>query len=135
LLSGAAIAADRKKKSEKDSDEMCEAKVDEKLPEYERATARDREVAASLPGSGTRRVRRSNTKIEEVSRKRWWDDDGDGIGWEKGEVKKEEVEQIGELFAIKKSPKDNKEREVAELVTLMKQQKIHFPMLHLDVKK
>jgi hypothetical protein len=24
--------------------------------------------------------------------KRWWDDDGDGIGWEKGEVKKEEVE-------------------------------------------
>jgi hypothetical protein len=66
LLSGAAIAADRKKKSEKDSDEMCEAKVDEKLPEYERATARDKRSGHNLPGSGTRRVRRPNTKIEEV---------------------------------------------------------------------
>lgn len=31
-------------------------------------------------------------KDKEKKVKRWWDDDGDGIGWEKGEVKKEETE-------------------------------------------
>ena len=32
--------------------------------------------------------------------KRWWDDDGDGIGYEKGEVKKEQ----NELGEAKKKP-------------------------------
>lgn len=32
-------------------------------------------------------------KDKEKKVKRWWDDDGDGIGWEKGEVKKEETEK------------------------------------------
>jgi hypothetical protein len=31
-------------------------------------------------------------KDKEKKVKRWWDDDGDGIGYEKGEVKKEETE-------------------------------------------
>ena len=31
-------------------------------------------------------------KDKEKKVKRWWDDDGDGIGYEKGEVKKEEAE-------------------------------------------
>lgn len=30
-------------------------------------------------------------KDKEKKVKRWWDDDGDGIGWEKGEVRKEET--------------------------------------------
>jgi hypothetical protein len=95
---GAAIAADKKKKSEKDSDEMCEAKVDEKLPEHERATARDKRSGHNLPGSGTRRVRRSEHEERRGKPKRWWDDDGDGIGYEKGEVKKEEVEYLDEFL-------------------------------------
>lgn len=50
-----------------------------------------------------RRLRGEELEIDEAKKscknkkaKRWWDDDGDGIGWEKGEVdgkfKKEEVE-------------------------------------------
>ena len=97
---GAAIVADRKKKSGKDSDEMCEAKVDEKLPEHERATARDKRSGHNLPGSGTRRVRRAEHEERRGKPKRWWDDDGDGIGWEKGEVKKESVEQIDEIAPL-----------------------------------
>ena len=38
---------------------LDEAKVDEKLPEHERATARDKRSGHNLPGSGTRRVRRA----------------------------------------------------------------------------
>jgi hypothetical protein len=97
---GDAIAADKKKKSEKDSDEMCEAKVDEKLPEHERATARDKRSGYNLPGSGTRRVRRAEHEERRGKPKRWWDDDGDGIGYEKGEVKKESVEQIDEIAPL-----------------------------------
>ncbi len=36
-----------------------EAKVDKKLPEHERATARDKRSGINLPGSGTRRTRRA----------------------------------------------------------------------------
>ena len=97
---GAAIAADRKKKSGKNSDEMCEAKVDERLPEHERATARDKRSGHNLPGSGTRRVRRAEHEERRGKPKRWWDDDGDGIGYEKGEVKKESVEQIDEIAPL-----------------------------------
>ena len=64
-----------------------EAKVDEKLPEYKRATARDNRSGINLPGSGTRRTRRAEHEARRGQPKRWWDDDGDGIGWEKGEVK------------------------------------------------
>ena len=64
-----------------------EAKVDEKLPEYKRATARDKRSGINLPGSGTRRTRRAEHEARRGKPKRWWDDDGDGIGWEKGEVK------------------------------------------------
>jgi hypothetical protein len=43
----------------KEEDSIEEAKVDEKLPEHERATARDkRSEYADLPGSGARRSRR-----------------------------------------------------------------------------
>ena len=31
--------------------------------------------------------------------KRWWDDDGDGKGYEKGEVKKEDTDLINKLRA------------------------------------
>jgi hypothetical protein len=64
-----------------------EAKVDEKLPEYKRASARDKRSGINLPGSGTRRTRRAEHEARRGKPKRWWDDDGDGIGWEKGEVK------------------------------------------------
>ncbi|MGA0083023.1 MAG: SPOR domain-containing protein [Candidatus Nanopelagicales bacterium] len=64
-----------------------EAKVDEKLPEYKRATARDKRSGINLPGAGTRRTRRAEHEARRGKPKRWWDDDGDGIGWEKGEVK------------------------------------------------
>jgi hypothetical protein len=98
---GAAIAVDKKKKSGKDSDEMCEAKVDEKLPEHERATARDKRSGHNLPGSGTRRVRRAEHEERRGKPKRWWDDNGNGIGWEKGEVKEgtEQIDEIAPLIA------------------------------------
>jgi hypothetical protein len=69
-----------------------EAKVDAKLPEHERATARDKRSGINLPGSGTRRTRRAEHEARRGKPKRWWDDDGDGIGWEKGEVRKEAKE-------------------------------------------
>jgi hypothetical protein len=77
---------------EVDGELVDEAKVDEKLPEYERATARDKRSGINLPGSGTRRVRRAEHEAKRGKPKRWWDDDGDGIGWEKGEVRKEAKE-------------------------------------------
>lgn len=46
-------------KSYKAAPHLDEAKVDEKLPEHERATARDKRSGHNLPGSGTRRVRRA----------------------------------------------------------------------------
>jgi hypothetical protein len=97
---GAAIAADKKKKVEEGYNDLDEAKVDEKLPEHERATARDKRSGHNLPGSGTRRVRRAEHEERRGKPKRWWDDDGDGIGWEKGEVKKESVEQIDEIAPL-----------------------------------
>ena len=97
---GAAIAADKKKKVEEGYNDLDEAKVDEKLPEHERATARDKRSGHNLAGSGTRRVRRAEHEERRGKPKRWWDDDGDGIGYEKGEVKKESVEQIDEIAPL-----------------------------------
>ena len=37
-------------------------------------------------------VSKAKAKENREKRPRWWDDDGDRIGYEKGEVKKEEVE-------------------------------------------
>ena len=45
---------------------------------------------------------KKSKKEKEDKPKRWWDDDGDGIGYEKGEVdgkfKKEEAEQVDEIM-------------------------------------
>lgn len=58
-------------------------------------------------------------KKKAKEKKRWWDDDGDGIGYEKGEVsgkfKKEEVEEVEESSCAKKvddseSKKKSKDR-------------------------
>ena len=77
---------------EPEGDLVDEAKVDKELPEHERATARDNRSGHNLPGSGTRRVRRAEHEARRGKPKRWWDDDGDGIGWENGEVRKEAKE-------------------------------------------
>jgi hypothetical protein len=52
-------------------------------------------VSASYEPEGKMLDEKKKSKV-----KRWWDDDGDGIGWEKGEVKKEEF--IGETKKAKK---------------------------------
>ena len=101
---GAAIASDRKKKVEESYDDLDEAKVDKKLPEHERSGARlkryDNPSGALALGGGQQRARRAEHQARRGKPKRWWDDDGDGIGWEKGEVKKEEVEQISEIAPL-----------------------------------
>lgn len=45
-------------------------------------------VSASYEPEGE--IVEAHKKSAKKKVKRWWDDDGDGIGWEKGEVKKEE---------------------------------------------
>lgn len=45
-------------------------------------------VSASYEPEGE--IVEAHKKSAKKKAKRWWDDDGDGIGWEKGEVKKEE---------------------------------------------
>jgi len=45
-------------------------------------------VSASYEPEGE--IVEAHKKDSKKKAKRWWDDDGDGIGWEKGEVKKEE---------------------------------------------
>lgn len=58
---------------------------------------------------------------KENGTKRWWDDDGDGVGYEKGEVKgkfkkkkvKEEVEEVGE--EMKPLPKNKMFRKAGNL--------------------
>ena len=47
--------------------------------------------------------------------KRWWDDDGDGIGYEKGEVKKEQNELVSkEVKDLQKAAKTGKGKYVAK---------------------
>lgn len=45
-------------------------------------------VSASYEPEGE--IVEAHKKTDKKKVKKWWDDDGDGIGWEKGEVKKEE---------------------------------------------
>jgi hypothetical protein len=56
-------------------------------------------VSASYELEGEMLDEKKKSKVKPKV-KRWWDDDGDGIGWEKGEVKKEEY--IGEAKKAKK---------------------------------
>jgi hypothetical protein len=69
---------------------LSEAKVDKKLPEHERSGARlkryDNPSGALELGGGKQRARRAEHEARRGKPKRWWDDDGDGVGYEKGEV-------------------------------------------------
>ncbi len=82
--------------AEQNEFDLDEAKVDDKLPEHERSAQRNKRYSnpsgALELGGGKQRARRAEHEARRGKPKRWWDDDGDGIGWEKGEVKKEEVE-------------------------------------------
>ena len=62
-------------------------------------------VSASYEPEGEMLDEKKKSK-EKSKVKRWWDDDGDGIGWEKGEVKKEEF--IGEAKKAKKKTGDDR---------------------------
>ena len=56
--------------------------------------------------------------------KRWWDDDGDGIGYEKGEVKKEQNELVSkEVKDLQKAAKTGKGKYVAKADKLEEKKK------------
>jgi hypothetical protein len=52
------------------------------------AIEKKKTVSASYEPEGE--IVEAHKKADKKKVKKWWDDDGDGIGWEKGEVKKEE---------------------------------------------
>ena len=74
----------------KEEKELDEGKSDKKLPDYKRSTARlaryDNPSGALALGGGQQRSRRAEHEERRGKPKRWWDDDGDGKGYEKGEV-------------------------------------------------
>ena len=74
----------------KEEKELDEGKSDKKLPDYKRSSARlaryDNPSGALALGGGQQRSRRAEHQERRGKPKRWWDDDGDGKGYEKGEV-------------------------------------------------
>jgi len=74
----------------KEDRDLDEGKADKKLPEHERSAARLKRYSnpsgALALGGGQQRARRAEHEARRGKSKRWWDDDGDGIGYEKGEV-------------------------------------------------
>ena len=89
-------------KAYKAADHLGEGKAES--PETEEAKdKKDDDLAGAPNAKGKKKV------------KRWWDDDGDGIGYEKGEVKKEQNELVSkEVKDLQKAAKTGKGKYAAK---------------------
>jgi len=89
-------------KAYKAADHLGEGKAES--PEAEEAKdKKDDDLAGAPNAKGKKKV------------KRWWDDDGDGIGYEKGEVKKEQNELVSkEVKDLQKAAKTGKGKYAAK---------------------
>ena len=96
--------------SYKAADHLGEGKAES--PEAEEAKDKKDDDLAGSPNKKGKKV------------KRWWDDDGDGIGYEKGEVKKEQNELVSkEVKDLQKAAKTGKGKYVAKADKLEEKKK------------
>ena len=97
-------------KAYKAADHLGEGKAES--PEAEEAKDKKDDDLAGAPNKKGKKV------------KRWWDDDGDGIGYEKGEVKKEQNELVSkEVKDLQKAAKTGKGKYVAKADKLEEKKK------------
>ena len=93
-------------KAYKAADHLGEESVDEGYAKPNKSVPKGSKV-------GPKKV--SAPKGSKVRVKRWWDDDGDGIGYEKGEVKKEQNELVSkEVKDLQKAAKTGKGKYAAK---------------------
>ena len=93
-------------KGYKAADHLGEESVDEGYAKPNKSVPKGSKV-------GPKKV--SAPKGSKVRVKRWWDDDGDGIGYEKGEVKKEQNELVSkEVKDLQKAAKTGKGKYAAK---------------------
>ena len=99
----------------KKADHLGEESVDEGYAKPNKSVPKGSKV-------GPKKV--SAPKGSKVRVKRWWDDDGDGIGYEKGEVKKEQNELVSkEVKDLQKAAKTGKGKYVAKADKLEEKKK------------
>ena len=102
-------------KAYKAADHLGEESVDEGYAKPNKSVPKGSKV-------GPKKV--SAPKGSKVRVKRWWDDDGDGIGYEKGEVKKEQNELVSkEVKDLQKAAKTGKGKYVAKADKLEEKKK------------
>ena len=102
-------------KAYKAADHLGEESVDEGYAKPNKSVPKGSKV-------GPKKV--AAPKGSKVRVKRWWDDDGDGIGYEKGEVKKEQNELVSkEVKDLQKAAKTGKGKYVAKADKLEEKKK------------
>lgn len=85
--------------AEKNDDSYLETDMNKRRKNNEKAIEDMKNTEANKSMVKSARKAMGVEEQKKVKVKRWWDDDGDGIGWEKGEVSKKKKKNVKEGFS------------------------------------